>query len=437
MARLVFLANERYDAGMQNDADLLKHYSARITQLEDEIEELTVALSQAWDQLAPLLQDTPLHITDANNILLLLDSIVTATEGYAAAIYLQEENLWRSVPSHVTLPPIVKQAVAQITPQDTVLYRVSSERTNTPTPNAKWALVPLLAEQKAVGALVLGIQANSQKPDFTALDLRLLQRVSDRITGQIISTRLALSQERAAKLAYELDIASNIQRSIQPGKPPHLNTLEVVAHWQPARYVGGDAWSWLQQSGGQMCFFILDVAGKGLPAALAAVSLHAAIRIALKADMSPGEVLQMVNAEFYDAYTLTDLLATVSILRVSPDGRELEQANAGHPPTLLRRGESWLTLPASVPPVGVLPELIPDTQTLALEKDDLIFCYTDGFTEIETENGLWGESGICGAVPVGIHSAAGAVQAVTTAAERIRKGTELHDDQTLIVLRRT
>ncbi|MEM6285336.1 MAG: SpoIIE family protein phosphatase, partial [Chloroflexota bacterium] len=241
--------------------------------------------------------------------------------------------------------------------------------------------------------------------------------------------QLARFREQEAVRNRELQIASEIQRSVQPISPPDGEHIQIGAYWQPAREVGGDAWGWVQTDDEHLSWFILDVAGKGLPAALAAVGLHTALSMALRAQLPPVEVLERVNEQMYDAYTRTDLMATAVVIQLNPQTGRLCVANAGHPPVLVRQAGYWQQLEATAPPIGVLTELMAETQTLQLNPKDLILCYSDGFSEVQMEEGLLGHDGLLRMIPAGARN----VQALTRhlVAGSKSLGTA-SDDQTLI-----
>jgi serine phosphatase RsbU (regulator of sigma subunit) len=415
------------------DLIAVEDYQARIAELEDELDEMTMALSQAWDQLVPLLQDAPEQNTRTQDVLPLLEAVSAATETEMAAIYLLESNDFYIAPMYIALPLALmtalrgrltrastEQPIYLESTEDTLLYRTD------------WLFLPLIVEGEAAGAIGVGVSSNTR--DFTALDLRILKRMAERVAGQVVAEKLAHSRAQQARLARELEIANTIQRSIQPAIMPATDALEIAAVWNPARRVGGDAWGWVLQPNETLCCFLLDVAGKGLPAALAAVSLQTAIRMALGLGMTPVEALQTVNAEFYDAYTATDLMATASIIAIDLHTGEMAQANAGHPPTLIRHCGEWIRLEATAPPVGVLPELDLEPQSGRLSADDLVIFYSDGFSEIETERGLWGEEGLLYAVTDEVKTAEAALAHIISEADGVRLTPDIHDDQTLVVI---
>src|SRR5262249_54093779 len=147
----------------------------------------------------------------------------------------------------------------------------------------------------------------------------------ERASGQIAAANLAESQAREQQVKRELQIAGLIQRSIQPLQAPTLVGLDAAADWQPAQNVGGDAWGWVLQPSGRLGCFLLDVAGKGLPAALAAAALHTALKMALRLDLSPGDVLRNVNEDVYEAYSNAGILATAAVITIDPITGAVEQ----------------------------------------------------------------------------------------------------------------
>jgi len=403
---------------------------ARIAELERELAEMTIALSQAWDQLVPLLQATPQQAASTQDSAPILEAIMAAIDVRMAGVFLVKGKEWFSIPQNIPLPPALNDLLN--TPGQPAKPFLMPQLLKWDGVETQWLFMPILIEQQIVGAIGVGVESGGHI--FTAVDARILERMTERVANQIIAAALAESRLREAQAARELQIANHIQRSIQPVSGPLVPGLQVAAHWQPARTVGGDAWGWVWQPCGKLACFLLDISGKGLPAALAAVSLHTAIKLALRLDFSPVDVLRIVNDEFYDPYTETELLATVNIITFDPASREIQQANAGHPPTLIRQSGNWVEYRATAPPVGVLPNMEPELQCVVLAPDDIVICYSDGLTEIPTGSGLWGMEGILNVASGSINDAAQIARSIVTAAQQVRGNREAHDDQTLVVI---
>ncbi|MAS35698.1 MAG: hypothetical protein CL610_16935 [Anaerolineaceae bacterium] len=409
--------------------DVISQQEQHIARLESELDDMTAALSQAWDQLVPFLNEVPQPGDASHEILPFLEATLVATDTHVALVYLLEQDEWLVAPSHLSLSHTARQHF-----KDSFLQTQRKDYYLVDVPERKeiWMFITLVTEQSHAGMIGIGLPKGTR--EFSALDVRILKRMSERVASQLLAAQLAHVREREARLQHELEIAGAIQRSIQPVDKPVVPGMQMSAIWQPARRVGGDAWGWVQQPCGKLCWFLLDVSGKGLSAALAAVSLHTAIHMALRLDMPPVKALQTINEEFYNTLTKTRLFATVVVVALDPETLMIEQANAGHLPTLIRQANSWIRLEATEPPLGVLPDIKPEAQHLQLNQDDLILCYSDGYTEITTADGLWDVTGLMNAIPSDLINPEAVADRINAAADSVRLSQEIHDDQTAIVV---
>lgn len=396
----------------------------RIDQLERELDEMTVALSQAWDQLVPFLQETPAQADTSQDIEPTLQALMAAADTEMAGVYLFASRAWYAMPTHIQLDASALKGLENLD-QERVFTLLTPEGET-----MAWALAPVMSENQRIG--VLGVGTQDRQRTFTAVDLRIVKRMGERIGQQIAAAQLARFREQEAMRARELQIARDIQESNLPRTAPKSSRMQVAFYWQPAREVGGDAWGWVRQSETRIAWFILDVAGKGLPAALAASALHTALSMALRLHLSPAETLRVVNEHLYDAYTQTDLMATAAIASLNATNGALEIANAGHPPLLVRHNRSWLRLKASAPPIGVLPDLRAEPDVLMLHPDDLILAYSDGFSEIQTDAQLWGATGLLKAIPEGARNVNALTRHIVATSQRVG---QRNDDQTLVTVR--
>ncbi|MEA3210195.1 MAG: phosphoserine phosphatase RsbU/P [Chthoniobacter sp.] len=193
------------------------------------------------------------------------------------------------------------------------------------------------------------------------------------------------------RIEGELNAARNIQRSLVPKKfPPFPERREIDLHAvvKPAREVGGDFYDFYLIEGDWLCFFIGDVSGKGVPAAL----FMAVTKTLLKASSSkPGAAAQMlakVNNELCDQ---TDSGMFVSLLYALLDLRTgaLELGNAGHPSPFILGSDGTVTPMDTVRNValGAIPQLQVDITYAQLAPGDALFLYTDGVTEALSSGG--------------------------------------------------
>ncbi|MBL8165508.1 MAG: hypothetical protein JNJ61_26230, partial [Anaerolineae bacterium] len=246
-----------------------KYYETRIQALEHELEDMTVALSHAWDQLVPFLQDIPSQTETAQDIEPILYTVAAAADAEIAGIYLFKTKQWYSVPEPFSPSAELLQRFPSITKEQSIEFVAGDGR------QVFAVFAPVISESQVIG--VLGAGTYNPHRSFTVVDLRVIKRTAERIGQQIAAAQLAHFREREALRLHELQIANDIQQSVQPENAPLDQRIQMASYWKPAKLVGGDAWGWVQLSDDRVSWFILDVAGKGLPASLAAVALHTAI----------------------------------------------------------------------------------------------------------------------------------------------------------------
>jgi sigma-B regulation protein RsbU (phosphoserine phosphatase) len=203
------------------------------------------------------------------------------------------------------------------------------------------------------------------------------------------ANRVESSHGRPELLGEFAAVADQIQRALLAIDLPHLPGIEIGARAAPARLVGGDYLDVIVREGRSPLFAIGDVSGKSLPAAMRAVMLKYLVRgltYAQTDDLT--RVLRHTNAAMCEE-TAEDGFVTFLIATLEHENRQLRIANAGHDPPLIYRAaqgtieqmrESGLVL-------GVEPENAYVEQTTALEPEDAVILYTDGFTDARDPGG--------------------------------------------------
>ena len=252
--------------------------------------------------------------------------------------------------------------------------------------------------------------------------------------------RLTGSHGDPSLIAEFATVADQIQRALLAVHIPPLHDLDVGARAAPARLVGGDYIDVIARAGQAPLFAIGDVSGKSLPAAMRAVMLKYLIR-GLAATLSDDltgilrHANEMICAEIEDDAFVTFLIATFE-----RENRLLRVANAGHDPPLIYRSalgtieqmrESGLVL-------GIDPSTHYREQTIALEPDDAVILYTDGFTDARDPGG---EQFTLARIKEGLMSdrllpAQAMADALFERVEEYAAGT-LYDDASIVVIRVT
>jgi serine phosphatase RsbU (regulator of sigma subunit) len=241
----------------------------------------------------------------------------------------------------------------------------------------------------------------------------------------------------ARRMAEELRLASNVQRSLLPPPLQHAR-LEVAREFIPFREIGGDFYDFMPLGPHRMAFAIGDVMGKGVPAALLAANLKASIRAQVEADnVCPSALVAKVNRMFWDVVP-NGSFASLFFGVFDLEAGRFDFVNAGH------------HYPFLVTAQGEVRDLVPGGTVLGLEEDssytqgsvavgrhDLFVFYSDGIIDRANPDGeLFGVERLKDAAAratrdsarIALYSLLGEVQGWST-------GAPAEDDMTLVVAR--
>lgn len=253
---------------------------------------------------------------------------------------------------------------------------------------------------------------------------------------------LAETTAARERMKAELTVAHNIQMDLVPKTfPPFPERadLDIFAFMEPAREVGGDFYDFFFLDEERLVIAIADVSGKGVPAALFMAVTRSFLRAEFKVEADPGRVITRVNQELAEANDSCMFVTLFCAVLHTATG-QVEYANAGHNPPLLRRAAGdveWISSPAG-PVAGPLPGLRYATGQCRLEEGDALLLYTDGVTEaMDPANRLYGNRRLKDQTTtgVGLDGRATLARLLTDIRQHVA-GAEQSDDITLLILRR-
>jgi sigma-B regulation protein RsbU (phosphoserine phosphatase) len=228
-------------------------------------------------------------------------------------------------------------------------------------------------EADRVAGLNLGANDYVTKP-FSPLEL------AARVRGLLRFVENSRRDRRC--LEDEVQAASQVQHRLFPAECPTVAGLDYAGACRAARGVSGDYYDFIPLPSGRLALLLADVCGKGMPAALLAAALHAAVRAyARDADRGCGELLASVNRLLFET-TSSERFVTVFYAVYDPADLSLTWANAGHcPPVLMRQSSECTRLDSLTPPAGVLPEICSAQRTMTVKPGDRLLAFSDGITE--------------------------------------------------------
>ena len=192
------------------------------------------------------------------------------------------------------------------------------------------------------------------------------------------------------ELSHQLAEAADYVRSLLS---PPLITGPVRADWRflPCSELGGDSFGyhWLDER--RLAFFLLDVCGHGVGAALLSVSVLNTLlnRSIPGVDFGdPGAVLAALNRTF-TMERQNNMFFTIWYGVLATDLRELRFACGGHPPAVALQGgvEGAQELRASGAIVGGFPEAEYPTEHHVLAPGSRLYLFSDGIYELARPHG--------------------------------------------------
>lgn len=185
---------------------------------------------------------------------------------------------------------------------------------------------------------------------------------------------------RSRAMTEELRIASRIQNTILPHRPPQLDYVSIAVRYRSAAELGGDFYDFSAQPSG-LSVLIADVCGHGVPAALIASMIKMSYAANADKHNHPDALLGAMNAEL--SPRVGGKFITAASLFIDPAARRVTFSAAGHPPLLIYRPreERLFELRMRGPVIGWKQETGWPSVSFDLEPQDRLILYTDGIFE--------------------------------------------------------
>jgi len=188
-------------------------------------------------------------------------------------------------------------------------------------------------------------------------------------------------------LSRDLESARQVQNLMIPGRVPEFDGLRIGVSYRPMEAVGGDIIVFPVTPGRFTFFFIGDVCGHGLSAAMYTVLVrHLTDQIAATYQGKPNEFLDAINEMLLGQFT-NRFMSTVCGHFVLTEDRRIAYvaANAGHPtPVIWRKSTEEfesITFDESMA-IGLMNTPASPNVSGYLGTGDRMFLFTDGLPEI-------------------------------------------------------
>ena len=256
----------------------------------------------------------------------------------------------------------------------------------------------------------------------------------DRMRRQIEASYRVRAERDA--LERELKVAREVQRELLPREVPQVAGLELADVFRPAIAVGGDLYDYLQDRDGRLGLAIVDVSGKGVPAALLMANLQASMRSRFPFAEAPGALAAGLNEALCGSSSISRY-ATAFLATFDSATRRLSYTNAGHLPAILVRENDTARCEDGGMPIGLFEGAAWETGAVTLVPGDLLALFTDGVTEAPAPDGEeFGAERLAELLRTeGARPLDAVIDAVLDALLQWTGPVDAHDDVTLVLAR--
>ena len=305
-------------------------------------------------------------------------------------------------------------------------------------------VVPLVYRDRLMGVLALKEKLSGER--FDREDEALLSTLANQAALAIETALLHDEMTRQAELKRDLEIARDIQTSLLPRTLPVVDGFSFFGGSLPAKVVGGDFYDFIPfgeagEAGNeqQLGVVIGDVSGKSVPASLLMVAAKEIVYSRALTTRDPGTLFRESNRRIYSIKRR--MFVSLGYFLLDPSSMTLLYSIGGQPlPILIRSGDGgprFLDPPEHRLPLGAFRDVPYDTMEMYLKRGDLIFFYTDGFSEaMDTAMDPFGEDRLMDSLAS--HASKPLDQIAQGILSDIRghvSGAEQYDDMTFLFLK--
>ncbi|GAA2194443.1 PP2C family protein-serine/threonine phosphatase [Micromonospora lupini] len=239
-------------------------------------------------------------------------------------------------------------------------------------------VVPLPGRDAPVGVLLVARRSSRW---YDEDDVGLIRAFAAR-AGAALTTAL-LYRDQA-------EVADTLQASLLPVEPAETAGVQWGTAYRPAQAglrIGGDFYGSHRLADGGSVFFLGDVSGKGVEAAVFTGQLRQCLQALHRVESHPGRLLRLLNDALLETTQAhgQGRFATIvlGVARPQRDGGvTLTMAGGGHlPPLVLRTSGEVESVPLRGMLIGVVPDPRVGEVTVRLEPGETCLLYSDGVTE--------------------------------------------------------
>jgi serine phosphatase RsbU (regulator of sigma subunit) len=198
----------------------------------------------------------------------------------------------------------------------------------------------------------------------------------------ILISILTMEREEKTRLMDELKVAHDMQMSLMPKESPKFYDTDIHGVCLPAKYVGGDFFSYYLADSNNLLISLTDVSGKGLDAAMITLLFSGSLSAEMIHSSDCENIMTNLNKISIQYLKKGKFIASL-FFKIDYGNMELHYINAGQPKPILKRDNtiSILNSNGNNFPIGLVKEPNYKVQSIRIKQNDVILFYTDGVNE--------------------------------------------------------
>jgi serine phosphatase RsbU (regulator of sigma subunit) len=181
------------------------------------------------------------------------------------------------------------------------------------------------------------------------------------------------------ELKSDIQAAKKIIENTFPKKNPDNKKLDIFSIYRPVFDIGGDFYDFIDMGGGRHLFYLCDVEGHGIHAAIFANTIRIFLRAFAETIEGLDNIVNKLNRSLC-LETQSNSMATAFFACYDSRGNQLVYVNAGHEQPLLYRASTGELerLETTGTIIGIFETAYYELKKTSLEEGDILFLFTDG-----------------------------------------------------------
>lgn len=250
--------------------------------------------------------------------------------------------------------------------------------------------IPIYSKKKLLAYILIGNFSSSQ--EMLDNDLQFIQTLVNAIIVALQNKKLFRQRLETERFQREMELASEVQNMLIPGKLHKDTAVEIGAKYLPHQNIGGDYFDFIRVNDEELIWCIADVSGKGISAALLMANFQASLRAWAMVENDLSAIITRLN-DIVIKNTRGEKFITLFLAKYNQQTRKLHYINAGHNPPILYEEGKAVPLNLGTTMIGAFEELPFINQgNVDVRPGSLVCNYTDGLMDYEVEQSKqWNE----------------------------------------------